>query len=168
MSKEVQDMPETSDREKENLLRKRGLLAGVAILSMAVLLAAGCKKKDIPESSTTLAESDVSMGELSGGDGSSETAEKQPMSPEEIAEKAYAVRWFDYFSLDQADRCRSDPGSLTIILLCMILLRRQAIRLRTAGRLTSFFVRIRVKCMLRNMSILYRSTMSRWKRDCWS
>lgn len=101
MSKEVQDMPETSDREKENLLRKRGLLAGAAILSMAVLLATGCKKKDIPESSTTLAESDVSTGELSGGDGSLETSEKQPMSLEEIAEKAHAVRWFDYFSLDQ-------------------------------------------------------------------
>ena len=38
LSKEVQDMPETSDREKENLLRKRGLLAGMLVIKDGELI----------------------------------------------------------------------------------------------------------------------------------
>lgn len=75
----------------------RFLAAGL-ILSLMVSCSA-CGKKKTDESSVERA--DVGIENSSEKTGSSETSSKQPMTPEEIASRAHAVRWFDYYSREQ-------------------------------------------------------------------
>lgn len=78
-------------------MRYRFLAAGLA-LSLVISCASCGKKKTDESSAERIGEETVNSN---GREGSSETSSNQPMTPEEIASLAHAVRWFDYFSREK-------------------------------------------------------------------
>ncbi len=78
-------------------MRYRFLAAGLTL--SLVISCASCGKKKTDESSAERIDEETVNS--NGREGSSETSSNQPMTPEEIASHAHAVRWFDYFSREK-------------------------------------------------------------------
>jgi len=78
-------------------MRYRFLAAGLT-LSLLISCASCGKKKTDESSAERIDEETVNSN---AREGSSETSSNQPMTPEEIASHAHAVRWFDYFSREK-------------------------------------------------------------------
>lgn len=78
-------------------MRYRFLAAGLTL--SLVISCASCGKKKTDESSAERIDEETVNS--NAREGSSETSSNQPMTPEEIASLAYAVRWFDYYSREK-------------------------------------------------------------------